>query len=176
MSGVEPFFVLSGENYFRGTDSARGPWSEDACHAGPPSGLIARAVEQIVADKQLVRLTLDFVRPIPMAGFRIEADVRKQGRMMTSCSASLFDDEGKLCVSASSVHLATAEVGELPTSIIDEPDFEQAIAGEFPAKGNNHSKPSFAQGVEVAYPPGETDSPGPTTAWMRTPRLLAEAP
>ena len=162
-----------GENRFLGNDSTRGPWSEDACHAGPPSGLMARAVERLVPDKQLVRLTLDFTRPIPMGGFRIEADIRKQGRMMASCTASLFDDESRICVSASSVHLAAMDVGEMPTSNMDEPDFEQAVAGAFPTKGVNHSKPTFAQAVEVAYPPGETDDPGPTTAWMRTPALLA---
>jgi len=28
--------------------------------------------------------------------------------------------------------------------------------------------PFFSSGIEVAYPPGETSDPGPTSIWMRT--------
>lgn len=160
-------------NEFVGNDSARGPWSEDACHAGPPSGLVARAVESLVQDKQLVRLTLDMVRPIPLAGFRIVAKIVKEGRMMTTCAVVLSDIEGKACINATSVHLKTQVSKELPSAVIAGPNFDDAIPGSFPSLLVNHDKLTFAQSVEVAYPPGEDDSTGPTTIWMRSQRLLA---
>lgn len=166
------FFQELKANEFVGNDSARGPWSEDACHAGPPSGLVARAVEKLVLDKQLVRLTLDMVRPIPLAGFTITAKIVKQGRMLTTCAVVLSDREGKACINASSVHLKTQVAKELPSAVIAGPVFEDAIPGYFPTMLVHHDKPTFAQSVEVAFPPGEDNAPGPTTIWMRTHGLI----
>jgi hypothetical protein len=166
------FFRELKTNEFVGNDSARGPWSEDACHAGPPSGLVARAAESLVRDKQLVRLTLDMVRPIPLAGFTIAVKIIKQGRMLTTCAVVLSDREGKACINASSIHLKTQVTKELPNAVIARPVFEDAVAGYFPSMPVNHEKPTFAQSVEVAYPPGEGNAPGPTTIWMRTHRLI----
>ena len=61
--------------HFCANAPARGPWSADHCHAGPVAGLIARALERAVPEKVLTRMTLDLVRPIPMAGFEIITDV-----------------------------------------------------------------------------------------------------
>lgn len=166
------FFRELKTNQFVGNDSARGPWSADACHAGPPSGLVARAVEKLVQDKQLVRLTLDMVRPIPLAGFTIAAKIVKQGRMLTTCAVVLSDQDGKACINATSVHLKTQVTKELPSAVIVGPVFEDAIPGYFPTMLVNHDKPTFAQSVEVAYPPGEDSAPGPTTIWMRSHQLL----
>ena len=40
-------YVTEPDGRFRPTDLARGGWSADAQHGGPPGGLIARAVEQV---------------------------------------------------------------------------------------------------------------------------------
>lgn len=169
---MQAFFKELKSNEFVGNDSARGPWSEDACHAGPPSGLVARAVEQLVQDKQLVRLTLDMVRPIPLAGFTITATIVKEGRMLTTCAVVLRDKAGKVCVNASSVHLKAVPCAGLPTTEVTRPVFEEAIPGNFPAMQVNHQQTAFAHSIEVAYPPGQDNAPGPTTIWMRTPPLL----
>ena len=76
----EPFFTRANDDLFVGNGPARGPWSADACHAGPVSGLLARAAENTVANKQMVRLTANFIRPVPMDGFRIETEVIRDGR------------------------------------------------------------------------------------------------
>ena len=59
--------------WFTPTDHCRGPWDADACHAGPPTGLLVRAMERAVPDVRLARVTVDLTKPIPMAGFRIDA-------------------------------------------------------------------------------------------------------
>ena len=45
--------------------------------------------------------------------------------------------------------------------------------GSFPVQQWLHDQPYFGSMVEIAYPPGEDDAPGPTTIWMRTPAIVA---
>jgi len=171
------FFSSVDGDWFTPNDEARGPWSEDACHAGPPTGLIARALEKVVADKPLTRLTVNLLRPIPMAGFRIVAQVTKNGRVSAISSAELIDAKGRVCASASALHLAAEGGGYLACPPTDTPDFENAKPGAFPVKSVKHSLPYFPHGIEILYPPGEDDSIGATTIWMRTlPLLEGETP
>ena len=170
------FFRLS-ENLVVGNDPARGPWSADACHAGPVTAVVARAVEQVVADMQLVRLTVTFRRPIPMSGFRVQGALERGGRNAATATATLKTEDGRICAIASSLHLATGLGGDLPTASIPAPDFSDATPGAFPVGTAMHGLPFFSSGIEVAYPPGETPELGPTTVWMRTlPIVEGESP
>jgi len=68
----EAFFRVN-DDWFVGNGASRGRWTADACHAGPVAAVIARALERVVPDKQLTRLTINFRRPIPISGFRVDA-------------------------------------------------------------------------------------------------------
>ena len=103
------FFSIHDGDWFVGNDGARGPWSVEACHAGPVTGLIVRALEQAVTDKQLVRITTDYARPIPMSGFRIDAEITRSGRAAATAGATLTDANGKVCATASSLHLVRSD-------------------------------------------------------------------
>lgn len=171
-SDRKAFFSIRDGECFVGNDGARGPWSADACHAGPVTGLIVRALEQVVMDKQLVRITTDYARPVPMAGFRIDTDVTRSGRAAATGSATLTDADGKVCATATSLHLVKADFGSLPTTDIKGPSRKDATPGKFAVEHAHHELAFFRDAIEVAYPPGESNSPGPTTLWMRTPPLL----
>lgn len=166
------FFSLRDDEWFVGNDGARGPWSADACHAGPVTGLIVRALERVVEDKQLVRITTDYARPVPMGGFRIETNVTRSGRAAATGSATLTDADGKVCATATSLHLIRSDFDNLPTTRIQGPSRHSATPGVFVAESAHHELPFFRDAIEVAYPPGQSNSPGPTTLWMRTPPLL----
>jgi len=161
------FFRLDGDLII-GNDAARGPWSADACHAGPVSGVLVRALEQVVPDKQLARVTMNFQRPIPIAGFRIAATVDRDGRSTSATTAQLVDRDGNVCAVASGLHLAAHDFGALPTATVPALRFADAVPGVFALEKAVHGLPFFHSGVEVAYPPGETPDPGPTCLWMRT--------
>ena len=167
------FFSIRDDEWFVGNDGARGPWSEHACHAGPVSGLLARALERAIGDKQLVRITADYFRPVPMAGFRIEAEVVRDGRAVASGRATLLDGEGRVCATATSLSIVRSDFENLPTSVIDMPNRRDAVPGNFVVETAHHDKPFFGDSIEVLYPPGESNSPGPTTVWMKAPPLLA---
>ncbi|MDH3585873.1 MAG: thioesterase family protein [Gammaproteobacteria bacterium] len=166
-SADSAFFRLDGELVV-GHDAARGPWSADACHAGPVTAVLARALEQALPGKQLARVTVTFQRPVPMAGFRVEATPERDGRNVAIAQAKLMASDGKICARASGLFIAAADHGALPTSSLPGPDFAEAAAGPFPVERAVHGLPFFSSGIEVAYPPGETPDPGPTTIWMRT--------
>jgi hypothetical protein len=165
-SSDRAFFHLDGD-LIVGNDAARGPWSADACHAGPVTGVVARTLERLVIDKQLVRLSLTFHRPVPMDGFLAEAEVEREGRSVTTATASLVTADGGTCAVAHSLHIATRSHSELPTATVPAPDFGEAREGAFPVERAVHGLPFFSSGIEVAYPPGETADAGPTTLWMR---------
>ncbi len=40
------YFTIDAAGWFVGSTLARGPWSPEACHAGPPAGLIAYSTWQ----------------------------------------------------------------------------------------------------------------------------------
>jgi len=170
------FFHLD-DDLIIGNDAARGPWSADACHAGPVSGVLVRALEQVVPGKQLARVTLNFQRPIPIAGFRIVAAVERDGRSTAATAAQLVDRDGTVCAVASGLHLGVHAFGTLPTATVPAPKFQDAVAGVLALETAVHGLPFFHSGIEVAYPPGETPDPGPTCVWMRTlPLVEGERP
>ena len=168
----ESFFTTEND-WFIPTSHTRGPWSVDHCHAGPPTGLIARALESILPKHRLTRLTVNLTRPIPFAGFRIEASVTRRGRTVSLAEAKLIDRQDNTCVTASSLHMTPQPEYPMPghTGLQLSPD--DAIEGDFPITQALHNEPAFnGDGVVVKYPPDHDNRPGQTVAWLRTVPLL----
>ena len=163
-----------GSEWFQPTDAARGPWDPNACHAGPPSGLLARASERLVPDQQLVRLTVDLMRPVPHVGFRVEAAITRPGRTVSTTEMRLVDADGKTMIVGRGMHLRPQELTDVPTTSAEMPRLDQATPGAFPISTSGHGLPAFATGVTMMYPPGDDNSPGPTRAWMHTIPLLPD--
>lgn len=163
--------------WFRPTDYARGPWLPDACHAGPPTALLARAMEASVPDQRLTRVTVELMRPIPMRGFRVQAFMKKPGRSVSLSEAELYDDDA-IYARAYGVHLRTLEALDVPTAPVEAPSFEVAVEGPFPVSTTVHGLPAFTDSVECRYDPVSEGPGGPTTMWMRTkvPLLAGEEP
>src|SRR5665213_4139911 len=74
-------FVPDGDGYLP-TDLARGPWSPDALHGGPVAALVTRAVEQRATDDglQLARVTVELLRPVPLAPLTVATSLVRPGR------------------------------------------------------------------------------------------------
>lgn len=112
---------------FVSTELTRGPWSPQHQHGGPPSALIARALEQEAARhglSHLPRLTVSFFRPIPIARLQIRTGADRAGRKAAYLWATVAAD-GKEVARATAVALATEPV-EVPEEIPSKWASEQA--------------------------------------------------
>jgi hypothetical protein len=164
---IDAYFTVDA-GWFRPTELARGPWDKDACHAGPPTALMARAVERLVPSQRLVRLTVELMRPIPMAGFRVQGEIRRPGRQVTLTEAELFDDE-TVFARAFGLHIRRSDPLDVPAAPGPAPDLATARPGPFPIRRTAHGSTGFVDSVEVRYDPAESYAAGgPTTMWMRT--------
>jgi len=166
------FFTSADNRWFEPTSHTRGPWDIHACHAGPPTGLLARAVELTAPDKRLVRLTVDLIRPIPFSGFYVKAELTRSGKSVSTCSAQITDTDGKIMANASALLMT-----EQPTNSFDSYNktlgsIDKSTEGDFPIQ-TLHDEPAFSgDGVEIKYVEGHSKQPGPTALWMRTVPLL----
>lgn len=169
----DSFFTTDDGQWFQPTEHTRGPWDEHACHAGPPTGLLARAVEQLFPEHRLSRLTVNLQRPVPFSGFRIQASIARQGRTVCLSEASLLDRDGRCVITAAGMHLKPSEPWDFPTQQRDMGQPDDALPGSFPIRQTLHELPAFnGCGVAVRYPAGQNSQPGPTRAWMKTVPLL----
>lgn len=170
---TDAFFTSSDNEWFQPTDHTRGPWDETACHAGPPTGLMARAAEHLLPEQRLTRLTVNLHRPIPFSRFRIDAEVSRRGRTVSLCELRLLDHTNRSIVHAQAMLLTPSQQQELPSQrcSIGTPDTAQS--GDFPIRDTLHGLPAFnGSGVQVRYPPGHSGNPGRTVAWLKTVPLL----
>jgi hypothetical protein len=176
-STAESFFTLEHDDdgeWVVPTDLCRGPWDPDACHAGPPTGMLARAAERLLPEQRLARITVDLIRPIPHAGFRVVGETTRTGRTVSTTHLSIVDAEGRIAVNARTLHMTPQAEASLPTTTSDTPRLADAVPGVFPIESGRHGLPMFSSAVEMRYPAGQDHRPGPTTAWMRTVPLLAD--
>ncbi|HYR96193.1 MAG TPA: acyl-CoA thioesterase domain-containing protein, partial [Candidatus Binatus sp.] len=77
----DALFVPDGDRFVP-TELCRGPWRPDAQHGGPPAALLARSVERAAGDDgmQTVRLTVELLRPVPLAPLAVVARIARPGR------------------------------------------------------------------------------------------------
>ncbi len=160
-------FVPLDAHTVRATDYCRGPWSPDTLHGGPVVGLLAHTVEQAAADSPMLcsRLTVEMLRPVPLAILETEAVVVKQGRRATLIDAALRA-EGVVVARASSqwiaADLAAAPLGGTVPERPDTPsDGRSGGEFEYPMPGFN------CDAAELRYVVGSHEAPGPGITWIR---------
>lgn len=160
----DAFFVPDGAR-FAATEHARGPWSRDHQHGGPPSALLARALEHALAGTgmMIARLTIDLLSPVPLGVIEVTAAITRAGRKVQRLEGAL-SAEGRPVCRASAVAIRTAEL-PVPTSprVLPVPGPEQSTPFMFPFF---HDKIGYATAVEGRVARGVWGQ-GAMTAWVR---------
>jgi hypothetical protein len=63
------YYVATGADVFAPTEATTSPWDESAQHGGPPTALLATAMERAIGDPQMrmARITAEFLGVIRAA-------------------------------------------------------------------------------------------------------------
>src|SRR3954447_14521424 len=91
MPSVDPLFRVDGEEIVP-TELSRGPWDPNALHGGPTAALLARALERHDPGSAsfVARLTVELLRPVPLAPLRVVARTGRAGRNVQALEGALF--------------------------------------------------------------------------------------
>lgn len=117
---ADALFVREGEAFVP-TVYTRGGWSDDAQHGGPPSALLARAIELLPTAQpmQVARFTVDLMREVPLTPLTVDAEIVRDGKRIQTAHARLVAG-GAVVARASALKIRVAEV-ELPR--VEEPEW-----------------------------------------------------
>jgi hypothetical protein len=85
---TDAFYVGDGDR-FVATEHTRGPWSPAHQHGGPPAALMARALERAAPGLMLARMTVDLLRPVPIAALTVRTEIMRAGKKVQRLRAFL---------------------------------------------------------------------------------------
>ena len=146
------FYEPAGPGTFLATAATAGPWTEHAQHGGPPSGLVARALEQHERDdgQRLASVAIDILRPVPIAEVTITTRTVRPGKRVTLIEA-VMQAAGHEVLHARGWRIAKPSGGV--------PAVPAASAAAQPPLARGPQEPPELPGL--AEPPGLGEPPGP---------------
>jgi hypothetical protein len=152
---------------------AAGPWDPTMQHGSPPAALVAWAAEAIATPvpMRIARVTVDLMRPVPVAPLTIETEILREGRKIQLCAIRLRA-HGVIVVAAT-VLKTKMRANELP------PDADIApVTLPGPAQSRqdpaDFSSSPFVTGMSLRAARGRFGVPGPGAIWYRVDRPIVE--
>jgi len=162
------FEALGGDRYLPG-DTARGPWSKDSLHGGPVAALLAGAAEGLLDGLHPARVTVELLRPVPVAPLTVSTREVRPGRKVRLVGADVATEDGTVVATATVLGIRLADVvvpESRPVSPPPGPDtVEPALRGGVAVRDDYdafHNK-----GVEHRFAVGSFAAKGPSTDWIR---------
>ena len=167
MSIPSSIFKVSGD-IVESSVLSRGPWNPGAQHGGAPGGLLATLADRAMAHEPgwaLARLTLEFVRPVPVATLRAVIAPQPGGAVRRVRLALLHEDVPVL--EGTAVYMRERAL-DLPSSsqppTLPPPDTCHTpilIPGMQPQTSFHYTA------MESRVATGTVTEPGPATVWFR---------
>jgi Thioesterase-like superfamily len=171
-------FVLDAQGLPHATELTRGPWDPHHQHAGPPTAMACRAIEQAGAAHgltHLARLTANLIRPINIGVLHIEVTPDYVGKSAGHFSARIVVG-GKEAVRLTALMQREVDL-PVPPDALGHPlamapvSVAQAIPVAMPFK--REASLGYAHLVENRSQDGRTFA-GPCTAWFRLKHPLVQ--
>jgi hypothetical protein len=149
---------------------SRGPWSADALHGGPVAALLAHLAEGADAPGAMhpARLTVELLRPVPLAPLRPAVRVLRPGRKVQLVEAALFAGEREVA-RGTLLRLRRAHVA-LPAGTRggpSEPPPPPSASRETNAPWRGAQVAYHSHATEHRLARGAWGMPGPCTDWIR---------
>ena len=178
-------FEPDGPNRWTPTELARGPWDPRACHGGPVSALVARAVEHVdpasPVDWQVARLTVELTRPVPVGSpLTASTEVERDGRKVSLVAVRLHDGDTEVA-RARSLRIRVKPLS-LPDDVVQPPPDppgapDDGLAQRVSWAGSDRVA-FHTHACEHRFTEGSWDAPGPVGVWirLRVPVVPGETP
>lgn len=167
------FFEPAGTDTFAATPAAAGPWSADAQHGGPPSALAARALErhEPAAGQRLGRVTVDILRPVPVAVLTVRTRMVRPGRRVALLEAVLEAD-GQEVLHARGWRIAVPDgpVPVIPGEVAPPPlppALPEGPGSPLSARLPGAHTAGYLSTIEWRFLDGGFEQPAPGRAWAR---------
>ena len=152
---------------------AAGPWDPGMQHGSPPASLVVWAAERIATPvpMRIARVTVDLMRPVPVAPLAIQSEVVREGRKIQLCAVRLLA-KGVVVVSATVLKIKV-QVAELPTEAVIE-KVELSGPDQSRVEHVDFSSSPFVTGMSLRAARGRFGVPGPGAIWYRVDRPIVE--
>lgn len=173
-------FELVAPDTYLATDASRGPWSRDALHGGPVAALLAGGVAPLLGDLHPARLTVELLRPVPVAPVRMAAREIRPGKKVRLVGVELTTEDGTLVATATALGIRRVEVAvpsQAPEAGPPGPDsVPEAMRGDVATAVDYDAFHNI--GVEHRFVAGSFLEPGPVQDWirLRVPVVAGEEP
>ncbi|MDX6410447.1 MAG: hypothetical protein QOE13_3518, partial [Gaiellaceae bacterium] len=104
---MDAIYRVVGNRVVTSPDAA-GPWDAGMQHGSAPAALVVWAAEAIPTREpmRIARVTIDLMRPVPIAPLTIETEVLREGRKIQLCAVRLRA-ENAVVVSATILKIKT---------------------------------------------------------------------
>jgi len=100
------YYEPRGDHQYQPTAATESPWDTEMQHGGPPTALLAKVLSEGQGERRLVRISVDFLGPIPRLPFQIEVSAVKPGKL-TFLNEARMVVGGRVAVTARAWHIAT---------------------------------------------------------------------
>ena len=152
---------------------AAGPWDPGMQHGSAPAALVVWAAEAIPTPvpMQIARVSIDLMRPVPVAPLTLETEVLREGRKIQLCAVRLRAGDA-VVVGATVLKIKTQRL-TLPSDVAE-------LAVELPGPDQSRVEPAnfssspFVTGISMRAARGSFGVPGPGAIWYRADRPLVE--
>ena len=172
-SDMEAIYRLDG-NIAHASAFAGGPWDPRLQHGAAPASLICHAVERLptAVPMRVARLTVDLMRPVPLAPLRIETEVLREGRKIQLVQVRLLADATE--VTRATVLRIRKDERELPVAT-PWPGLDRPLPEACPDPTESGlSRTPFLDGLDMKMARGSFRTPGPGSVWFRARRPIVE--
>lgn len=153
--------------------NAAGPWDPRMQHGSAPASLVVWAAERVptTVPMAIARVTIDLMRPVPLAPLTIETEILREGRKILLCGIRLLA-EGVVVVGATVLKIKAQDLvlsSDITEAPVELPGPEHSVVEPGDLAGS-----PFVKGMSLRAARGRFGQLGRGAIWYRVDRPLIE--
>jgi hypothetical protein len=115
LTGEERALFVPDGDRFVPTPLSGGPWSPEHQFGGSAAALLATVIEDLptIVPQQVVRLTVDLMRPVPVQPVTVESRVVREGKRIQVIEAAIIFEDAEVA-RCSALRMRVGDLGDLP--------------------------------------------------------------